>query len=269
MHGGLVLVARRRPNKSMQIETLSQRVAQLEPHFAIVRPEGAGPFPLVVMLHGCGGRQPFLDAYAEAARAAGAATLIVDSHKPRGIDRIAASLTVCTGARLQGRERAGDLYAAFAWARTQSWADPHRIVAAGWSHGGWTILDALALHPGAEMARATKLAGLPDEPLAGLAGAFLAYPYAGIASLAGRRQLRLSPPIQAIVCGRDYIVGTKAPLSVLDRLRQHGASIDVARFDANTHAFECANAGDPRVRYDPEAAARAHALMRGLIAQTC
>ena len=37
----------------------------------------------------------------------------------------------------------------------------------GWSHGGWTIMDALALRPGAEMARATRIDDLPAEPLEG------------------------------------------------------------------------------------------------------
>ena len=251
----------------MPIETLSQRLALLAPHFETVRPEGAPPFPVVVMLHGCGGRQPFLDGYAEALRSVGVASLIVDSHKPRGIDRIAASLTICTGARLRGRERAGDLYAAFAWLREQDWADGARIFAAGWSHGAWTVLDALALRPGAEMARATGLADLPAEPMQGYAGAFLAYPYAGVASMAGRRAPRLAAPTTVIVCGRDHIVGTKVPLAAMARLREHGVPIEVNLFPHNTHAFECTPAYDPRVRYDPEATARAHALIGGLIAR--
>jgi dienelactone hydrolase len=245
---------------------MSARVELLAPHFTAVRPIGAGPLPLMVMLHGCGGRQPFLQGYAEALRSAGVASLMVDSHTPRGIGRVGASLTVCTGARLQGRERAGDLYAAFAWARTQHWIDAGRLFAAGWSHGGWTILDALALRSGAEMRRATGLADLPDEPLAGLAGAFLAYPYVGIASLAGRRAPRLKPPSTAIVCGRDLIVGTQAPLAAFARLRGHGAPIEVNLFNDNTHAFECDNARDPRVRYDAGATRRAHALMLDLVA---
>lgn len=251
------------------METLQRRIEWLQPHFAVVRPDGPGPFPLVVMLHGCGGRQPFLDGYSDALRESGAASLIVDSHAPRGIDRLSASLTVCTGARLQGRERAGDLYAAFAWARAQDWVDPQKLVASGWSHGGWTVLDALALRPGGEMQRATGLSDLPDEPLEGLAAAFLAYPYMGVASLAGRRAPRLKPPISAIVCGRDYIVGAKTPLAVLERLRGHGAPVDVTVFEANTHAFECNPAYDPRVRYDPDATRRAHDLFRGLLAQAC
>jgi dienelactone hydrolase len=249
------------------METLRDRIGLLSPNFDIVRPGGAGPFPLAVLLHGCGGRQPFLDGYAETLKRIGIASLIVDSHTPRRINRTAASLTVCTGARLQGRERAGDLFAAFAWARAQDWVDPNRLIAAGWSHGAWTLIDAMALRPGAEMARATKLADLPEEPLTGLSGAFLAYPYAGVASLGGRRAPRLKPQTTAIVCGRDYIVGTKIPLATLARLRAHGLPLQLSLFEQSTHAFECTPAYDPRVRYDPAATQRAHDLMRDLAAR--
>jgi dienelactone hydrolase len=249
------------------METLRDRIGLLSPAFEVVRPEGDGPFPLVVMLHGCGGRQPFLDGYAQALKRIGVASLIVDSYKPRRINRVAATLTVCTGARLQGRERAGDLFAAFAWARAQDWVDASKLIAAGWSHGAWTVIDAMALRPGGEMQRATKLNDLPDEPLAGLSGAFLAYPYAGIASTSGRRAPRLKPKTTAIVCGRDYIVGAKVPLTVMARLRGHGLPLELSLFEENTHAFECTPAYDPRVRYDPAATQRAHGLMCDLCLQ--
>lgn len=246
------------------METIADRIGLLSPHFDTVRPDGAGPCPLVVMLHGCGGRQPFLDGYAQALKRVGVASLIVDSHKPRGINRVAASLTVCTGAQLQGRARAGDLFAAFAWARAQAWVDPNKLLAAGWSHGAWTVMDAMALRSGAEMQRATKLVDLPDEPLAGLVGAFLAYPYAGLASTGGRRAPRLKPHTTAIVCGRDYIVGAKVPLTVMARLRDHGLPLELRLFEDSTHAFECTPVYDPRVRYDASATERAHGLMRDL-----
>lgn len=245
-------------------ETLDQRIARLEPHFTVTRPEGDGPFPVLIMLHGCGGPRPFLDDMAEVAVEAGAAVINVDSFAPRRISRIAAFATVCTGARLQGRERAGDLYAALAWARRQTWADDERFAAIGWSHGSWTIMDALALRSGAEMERATGLSALPDEPLAGLAGALLVYPYAGIGSFAGRRPWRIAPAhTTAIVAGRDYIVGPTR--GTLERQRARNAPMDIVVFEGATHAFEDEHAEDPRVRYNPAATAREHALLADMI----
>jgi dienelactone hydrolase len=244
-------------------ETLERRVDRLAPHFKVARPEGSGTRPVVLMLHGCGGQRPFQTAVAEAATAAGAIAVQVDSYAPRRISRIAAFATVCTGAQLQGRERAGDLYAAMAWARAQPWTDRERIVAMGWSHGGWTIMDALALRSGAEMARRTGVQGLPNEPLQGLAGALIVYPYASAGSLAGKRDWRLAPRTTAVLCGRDYIVGT--PRGPLERQRARGAPIDIQFFADATHAFEDEFAEDPRVRYNPAATAREHALLRELI----
>ncbi len=244
-------------------ETVARRIERLQPHFTVTRPDGAGPFPVVIMLHGCGGPRPFTEGMARVAAEAGAAVIQVDSFAPRRISRVAAFATVCTGAQLQGRERAGDLYAAIAWARAQSWAAPDRIVAMGWSHGGWTIMDALALRSGAEMARATGIDDLPAEPLEGLAGTMIVYPYASVGSYAGRRDWRMAPRSVAVLCGRDYIVGT--PRGPLERQRARGAPIDIHFFEDCTHAFEDEFAEDPRVRYNPAATQREYTLLRELI----
>lgn len=248
-------------------QTIAARIAALEPHYTLLKPESANsgerPHKTVVLLHGCGGRKPMMDRYAKSVLAAGAAALIVDSFTPRGIGRMAAYAQVCTGLRLQGRERAGDLYATIAWLRRQSWCGP--IIAAGWSHGSWTIMDALAMEPAREGARATGLIDLPDDPLAGLVGAFLVYPYVGPGSLAGRRTWRTHPQTIAIVGGRDSVVGTKAPLATLAALRTSGAPIEHHFFQTATHAFDEIEANDLRVRYDPDLTARAESLLQDLI----
>ncbi len=244
-------------------ETLEQRIARLEPHFMVARPDAAGRAPVVLMLHGCGGHRPFQNDFADAAVQAGAAVVQIDSYAPRRISRAAAIATICTGMRMHGRERAGDLYAAFAWAQRQDWADPERIIAVGWSHGGWTIMDALALRPGEEMKRATGIEDLSDEPLAGLTGAMLVYPYAGVGSSVGRRDWRFALRSVAIVAERDYIVGPTR--GALERQRARGAPLDIHVFENATHAFEDEFAADPRVRYNPSATAREHALLRELI----
>lgn len=245
--------------------TLSSRALWLEPHFRVHKPNGDGPFPVVLMLHGCGGIRPFAEQVAEAVVRAGAVAVQIDSFAPRRIGRMAAIATVCTGARLLGRERAGDLFAAYAWARRQSWADPKRIIAAGWSHGAWTIMDGLALRSGEEMRRATGLTDLPQEPLAGLAAAMLIYPYAGVASYAGRRDWRMAPRCLAILAGRDQIVGVQTPRAALERQRARGAPIEIVHLSTATHAFEDQFAEDPRIRFDPDLVAREHALLCELI----
>lgn len=178
---------------------------------------------------------------------------------------MAALATVCTGARLQGRERAGDLFAALAWARARDWIDPRRLGAIGWSHGGWTILDALSLQAGRELSRATGLSDLPAEPLDGLTAAMAVYPYAGIGSLVGQRRWRINPRTIAIVAEHDYIVG--ATRGALERQRARGAALDIVLFENATHAFEDAEAGDPRVRFNPAALAREQEMLRAMVAR--
>lgn len=245
-------------------ETLERRIERLAPHLIISRPETDSRVPVVLMMHGCGGPRPFLNDVADVAVRAGAAAVQIDSYTPRRISRIAAIATVCTGAQLHGRERAGDLYAALAWARAQPWADPHRIMVMGWSHGGWTIMDALALRSGEEMRRATGLDNLNAEPLEGLAGALIVYPYAGIGAYVGQRDWRLQPRSIAIVAERDYIVGSTR--AALERQRARGAPLEIVVFENATHAFEDEFAEDPRVRYSPIATAREHDMLREMIA---
>jgi len=248
-------------------ETLAERADRMAPHFTVTRPEAAnGRTPVIVFMHGCGGRRPFLDDMARVASEAGAAVIDVDSYAHRRISRTAALATVCTGARLRGNERAGDLYAALHWARTQDWVDPDRMAAIGWSHGGWSIMDALALRTGREMRRATGISDLPEEPLIGLSSVMLVYPYAGIASLAGRRGWRVSPQTTAILARRDSIVGFDTPRRAIERQRARGANIDVHIFDDATHAFEDEGAEHPQVRYNPAATQREYELIRAMVA---
>jgi dienelactone hydrolase len=219
---------------------------------------------VALQFHGCGGVKPLQDVYAEAAREAGWAACIVDSYAHRNIGRRQAYAAVCTGLRLQGSERAGDVYAALAWARRQPWADCSRLALAGWSHGGWTVADALAM-PRAAAERATRLSPLPDDMLAGVRAVFLVYPYAGIGCAAAARGWRIKPATTAIVCGRDSVVGKAGPLKMLRRLTREGVPVETEYFPAATHAFDEAGAKDLRVRYDPDLTARALGLYRRLL----
>jgi dienelactone hydrolase len=241
-------------------ETLDQRIEAILPASDVYRPDGEGPHPVVIQLHGCGGKKDFQARWAEVAQKAGWAVFVVDSYAHRNISTLEAYTTVCTGLQLWGRERAGDFYAAMEWVHRQDWADPGRIAVAGWSHGGWTALDGMCLEPGIEAASATKLAGLPDEPLTGLAGAFLVYPFAGPGSLARSRGLRVDVPVKALVGSQDVIVGSRSLARTLERMPTPKRPVDVVLLEGATHAFDEKEARDLRVRYDPELMTRAHGM---------
>lgn len=217
----------------------------------IAKPAGEGPFPLTIQLHGCGGLRPFMDGYTQAALAEGVAVMTVDSFTPRGIGRLAASALVCTGLTLRGDKRSGDVFALYDWARRQPWVDQDRIAFSGWSHGAWTIMDALALGPDA--AAASGLSDLPEDPLQGLAGAILVYTYAGYPSLTTKRGWHATrPPVSALICGRDQVVGNRLPHRAFDRLVADGVNVDRLVLDDATHAFDDTAPSDPRTKHRPD-----------------
>ncbi len=231
-----------------QPSTLAARADLLAKGVRVLRPAGSGPFPVALQLHGCAGSQPFQNSYAEAAVQAGVAVVIVDSFKPRGMSRLDGSLFVCTGAVLRGSQRAGDLYAMLHWLKGQPWADADRVVAAGWSHGGWTVMDAFAQGSGA--ARMTGLIDADPAQLKAVRGAFLVYPYASFPSLTSARGWQgHRPKVFAVLGGQDRVVGVNGPLKALGRLKGDGLAVDVLTFADATHAFDDDDANDPRTRY--------------------
>ncbi len=236
--------------------TQAQWAERILPAATIRKPPGAGPFPLVIQLHGCGGVRPMQNAYADRALKCGYAVMIVDSFKPRGLSRLEAQLTVCTGLALHGAERAADPIALFDWARRQPWIDRNRIVLSGWSHGGWTIMDALAMADTAS--KYTGLTDLPPRPLAGLAGALLIYPYAAFPAMTRQRGWRDADlPVYALLAGHDQVAGTRYPPAALDRLQRDGLKVNRLVFPDATHAFDDESASDPRAVYRPDLLAQA------------
>ena len=233
----------------MSLDT-ADRMGALLPHVRVMRPHGPGPFPVVVQMHGCGGVQPMQDRYAEAARAAGVAAVIVDSLAPRGIGRREAQLTVCTGVRLRGAERAGDLLTVLQWLEQQPWADMDRLAAAGWSHGAWSIMEALAAGPAESVAI--------DPRVATLKLVALFYPYAG--PLARTRRYgwgEVRPQVIACLAGRDAVVGKISPRRALERLQADGLDVRILDLPDATHCFDDENASDPRTLYRPDLEAEA------------
>lgn len=226
--------------------------AELLKSATIFKPPGPGPFPVSIQLHGCGGPREFLRAYAEAACAAGVAVVNVDSYTARGISRLRASALICTGVMLKGDQRASDVYALYHWARHEDWIDPERIALSGWSHGAWTIMDALAMdHDQAR--RITRLTDLPANPLDGLAAAILVYTYAGFPSLTTRRGWAQHPRrVSALICGKDAVVGHQLPTRAFDRLERDGVPVDRLFMPEATHAFDDDKPSDPRTKYRPD-----------------
>jgi dienelactone hydrolase len=102
----------------------------------LAKPDGAGPFPAVVGLHGCAGMHDTTkQKLADDLVARGYVVLLVDSHATRGIDHACTSSALVTFLR-----RGPDAYGALVFLGGQTFVDPHRVAAVGFSAGGWVTL---------------------------------------------------------------------------------------------------------------------------------
>ena len=121
--------------------------ANLILHAQLYRPDGDGPFPAVIALHGCGGlgghSEPVLPRYrdwAEQFLKAGYAVLLPDSFGSR---ELGPQCRVKERRVLARRERVADITAARLWLAQQSWAAADRISLIGWANGASAVLWAV------------------------------------------------------------------------------------------------------------------------------
>ncbi|WP_066721123.1 MULTISPECIES: dienelactone hydrolase family protein [Hyphomicrobiales] len=110
----------------------------------LARPEGRGPFPAVVVLHGCAGlwsasgKLASRDAdWTARLTAAGYAVLLPDSFGARGLT----SLCNDRDRNLTPAGRAQDALGARDWLEQQGLAAAGRVALMGWSNGGSTALE--------------------------------------------------------------------------------------------------------------------------------
>lgn len=203
---------------------------QLRTGVAVTAPPGEGPFPVAVLLHGCGGRERFLERYAQAAAEAGAAAIILDSYGPRGVGR-ARALANCIGFGVLRGARAEDI-ALLLENLDDPRLDMNRVALAGWSAGAWSVTEYLGREPAPRGVRA----------------AFLVYPHCG---RQGRWPASAAPAevtVMAVVPTRDPPGANPACLTALRR-----AGADIVMVENATHAFEAKYPPLFPYRHDAEA----------------
>ncbi len=113
----------------------------------LYQPDGPGPHPGVIALHGCGGL--FNSSGAPSARhadwgqmlaRAGFMVLMPDSFRSRGLG---AQCGIVSRTVRASRERVADVLAAKAWLQARSDVKSSAISLIGWSNGGATVLAAV------------------------------------------------------------------------------------------------------------------------------
>lgn len=212
----------------------------LRPAYRTYLPAGAGPFPTALLASGCDGPKDNLETWADTLNGIGWAAIVVDSHTPRGYDSDPMWRLVCTGALLPGGARAGDLVVALADARAMPFVDSDRLALIGASHGGWAVLDLLAL---ADLDRRPEnLTRWPEaprgDPLDGVIALAAVYPYCGAVSRVKHAGWQRAVPVFLALVENDTIADEAACLSVARRAQAAGLPVSLDLFSGVTHGFD-------------------------------
>ena len=229
-----------------QPQDLGERVSFIgEPHDGrtaarldgvLVVPPGPGPFPALVMLHGCTGLRTGTGAiqrkirfWAEHLRDLGYVSLLVDSFTSRGIDE------VCTGRHMLSpvRERADDARGALRYLQGRPEVRPDRIGLLGWSNGAAATLSVLFDEGTAERDFRAAVAFYPN--------CTRKYP--------GGPDFRPYAPLYVLVGALDDWTPAAPCMALVERARIAGAPIAIKVYPGAHHAFD---APSTPIRYRPE-----------------
>jgi len=123
----------------------------------LYRPKGEGPFPAVVVLHGCGGVGSHHHGWARRLVEWGYVAIVLDSFAPRGHGSVCAFNPQTTTAET----RAGDALAAAEYLARLPFVRAGRVGAIGFSHGGSTVMHAVQMRGGAPPPLAAAVAFYP------------------------------------------------------------------------------------------------------------
>jgi dienelactone hydrolase len=192
----------------------------------LVRPPGDGPFPAVVLLHGCAGLEG--QSYLRWARwlaERGYVSLVVDSFGPR---------------KVKGDCRSGpdeppitarfdDAMGALRYLQSLPDVRGDRVAAMGWSQGGVYAM-AVINGPSLERARGRGV----DLPAVGFAAAIGFYP-GGCASLTGERVVR---PLLVLIGAADDWTPAADCQRMVEAMKGRGAEVSIVVYPGAYHYFD-------------------------------
>lgn len=205
----------------------------------VYTPAAPGRHPGVVLLHGCGGKYPHEAAWGEALASRGFVVIVPDSFAARGWTRDRGRRTACNGLGLWGQERAGDALYALEALRRRADVDPNRLGLLGFSHGGWTALDLMALNGDKLKREWLDAAPRATEGLDALA---VVYPYCGFAAAMANPDWVSAAPILILQAGADRTVSNADCDRMAANQRARGVAVEVHAYPGLPHGFDF----DPR-----------------------
>jgi dienelactone hydrolase len=186
-------------------------------------PDGPGPWPAVILMHGCSGLPSrAIDGWAPALKAWGYATFVIDSFHGRGLREVCSSALALTANR-----RIPDAYGALKILATHPGIDRTRVALMGFSHGGIAALGA-----GTEWARRTY------GPSAGstFRGFLPFYPYCN--AEAPELDWGTAGPVRIHIGALDDWTPARTCRALAERGRQSGFDITVTVYEDALHSFD-------------------------------
>lgn len=199
-------------------------------HAQLYKPDGDGPFPVVIALHGCGGlgghSEPVQRRYrdwAEQLLKGGKAVLLPDSYGSRELGPQCRAREVRILAR---RERVADIMASRQWLVQQPWAAHDRISLMGWANGASALLWAVRPQPPSRRVE-------PD-----FRSAIAFYPDCRISSGLG---WSARVPTLLLIGARDDVSSPTACRQMVDGARGRSALARIVVYPGAPHDFDRAN----------------------------
>lgn len=196
-------------------------------HAQLYKPEGDGPFPTVIALHGCGGlgghSEPVLPRYrdwAEQLVRTGHAVLLPDSYGSR---ELGPQCRVKERRVLARRERVADVTAARQWLSQQAWVANDRVSLMGWAGGGSALL--WAVRP-----QLTARNAAPD-----FRSAIAFYPDCRVSSGLG---WSARVPTLLLIGAKDDISSPTACRTMIDGARGRSALTRIEIYPGASHDFD-------------------------------
>ncbi len=202
---------------------------------ALTLPSGSGPFPAIILTHGCSGVTAGETGWATTLTRAGIAAFVVDSFGDRNIREI------CTGReRINIASVLTDVYRALELLGTHPRIDPSRIGIMGMSFGGRTAVWT-------SQTRFQERYGTGRHRFA----AYLAfYPVSCYITLADEVKVS-GGPIRIFIGREDDWTPVGQCRQYVDRLRRMGTDVTLFEYPGAYHAFD--NTTLPASRYWAEA----------------
>jgi dienelactone hydrolase len=196
-----------------------------------LRPAGPGPFPAVVLLHGCAGISDSNHEWSRWFRDQGYVALLVDSWTPRRVGK------TCDPSLpdIPNTERFDDTIGALHYLQTRPYVDPARVGVVGWSNGG---VFAIAVINGPSLERARRRGVVLPEP--GFRASIGFYP-GGCYSLV---QEQVTRPLLVMIGDADDWTVPGPCVEMVEAMRRRGADASLVLYPQAYHYFDVT--GQPR-----------------------